>query len=210
MYTSSLAENPSAEAYRSVNHNDSYTVKVFVSIGTGKRRGTEPKFTSKSTMKSVSIPLESPEDIHRHMLSATKHDTLTDYYRLNVEHGLDSLVFDEWKGKKGIDTLDLIRIRTEEYLLSPDAKSDITKIAKQLVTIRRERSTWEPDLDRWERFCHGVEYACPVSTCQNAAVKYKTRGNLQDHVKATHSIEPDELESLLDAGKRFPLDEVLE
>ena len=132
------------------------------------------------------------------------------YFRLNVEHGLGTVTFDKWKGKKGDKTLPLIRTKTEEYLKSPDVKRDIAEIAKQLVEVRRQRSTWEPDLDRWERFCHGVEYACPVSTCSDGAKRHKARRSLRDHLKEIHSIEPDELEPLLDEGKRFPLDEVPE
>ena len=185
---SSRMYGASVEAYRSINqvhHNDPQTVKVLVNIGSGRSLEEEPAFSSVNK-------------VH------------TDYFRLEVQPALDSLGFDESRGKIGAATLESIRIHTEKYLKSPDVREQITKIAKQLVDIRRERSTWEPDPDRWERFCHGVEYACPVSTCQNFAVKYKTRRNLQDHLKAAHSIEPDELESFLDRGKRFPLDEVLE
>ena len=205
---SSFNNNPSVEAYRSVNqvhHNDLQTVKVLVSIGSGQQLKAEPPFSS--GIKGYVKDFQS-EISHQEMLQATMNHA--DYFRLNVQSGLFSLAFDEWKGKKGNETLDLIRTKTAEYLQSPDVKSDITKIAKQLVEIRRQRSTWEPDLDRWERFCHGVEYACPVSTCNVGAKRYKTRRSLQDHLKATHSIEPDELESLLDAGKRFPLDEIPE
>ena len=210
---SSFNNNPSGEAYRSVNqvhHNDFQTVKVLVSIGSGQQLKAEPAFSSgnKGYMKDSSQAAKwtsQSEKTHREMLQATT-DT-ADYFRLDVQHGLDSLAFDDWKGKKGDETLNLIRTKTAEYLLSPDVKSGIAKIAKQLVDIRRQRSTLEPDLDRWERFCHGVEYACPESTCERDIVKFKFRQSLRDHVKATHSIDPDELESFLDAGKRFPKDE---
>ena len=209
-------KNPSEEAYRSVkqaNHNVPHTVKVFVSIGTGESLESEftpgiPNKVVKFARLSASLQASSYKIYEQTVRLATEN--YAEYFRLNVQPGLSIRAFDVSMRKKGDETLELIRTKAAEYLRLPDVKSDITKIAKQLVDIRRQRSTWEPDLDRWERFCHGVEYACPVSTCKDDASKYKTRRSLRDHLKATHSIEPDELESLLDAGKRFPLDEVLE
>ena len=214
-HTNFLAKNPSLEAYRSVrqvNNNDLRAVKVLVSIGTGRNSEAEQRSVSRlgSIMNALAFrnTYKEAENIHQLLLGLTKDNA--DYFRLNVEHGLGTVAFDEWKGKKGHETLELIQTKTEEYLKSPEVKSDITEIAKHLVDIRRERSTWKPDLDRWERFCHGMEYTCPVSTCKDDAKRYKTRRGLQAHLKARHSIKPDKLEPLLDAGKRYPLDEVLE
>ena len=197
--------NPSLEAYRSVrqmHHNDLQIVKVLVSIGSGRQLEEQPAFAS---VVKVNQAVKQSKKTHLDLKEATKNRT--DYFRLDVQHGLELLGFDEWKGKKGDETLKLIRTQTEEYLKSPEVRGEITEIAKQLVAIRRQRSTWEPD--RWKRFCREVQYACPISTCQNAALKY-TRRDLQAHLKATHSIEPDELESFLDAGKRFPLEKALQ
>ena len=188
--------NPSEEVYRSVKHlhnQDPLTVKVFVSIGTG---------THKMNRISSRVPPTS-EETHQRLLDATRN--LAEYFRLNVEHGLDKIEFDEWKGKKGDKTLQLIRTRTEEYLKSPDGEELIAVSARRLVEIRRDRSFWPRDLDLWERFCYGVEYVCPVRDCGDVGV-YKTRQHLQSHLDTYHRIEPDRLEAVVDEGKRFPLE----
>lgn len=206
-------KNPSVEAYRSVkreNHNDHQTVKVLVSIGTGQNPEAEQRSGSrlKFLVNVLTRLPEETERTHQCLLNVTRDHT--DYFRLNVKHGLGTIAFDEWKGKKGDETLQLIRTKTEEYLQSPDVKKDIAEIARQLVEIRRQRSTWKPDLDRWERFCNGVEYACPVSTCKDNAKRYKARQSLRNHLTEIHSIEPDKLEPLLDAGKRSLFDQFRE
>ena len=223
MYTSGSfgTENPSEKAYKSVmlaNHFDPYAVKVFVSIGTGRSLQAEliPSVGSRFHIFNRMVELTkltfslstASSKIFKRNVRATENNTIC--FRLDVEPGLNIRAFDPLVGKKGDETLKLMRTKTEEYLQSPDVKRDIAEIARQLVDIRRQRSIWEPDLDRWERFCHGVEYACPVSTCKDDAKRYKTRRGLQAHLKAAHSIDPDKLETLLDAGKRYPLDEVHE
>ena len=209
--------NPSEEAYKSVlqvNHNDLQTVKILVSIGTCRRpisHFSEKKGglrAAREITKILSELHDQSKHTHERLLDATRSHT--NYSRLNVDHGLYPIAFDEWKGKKGDETLQLIRTKTEEYLHSLDVIIGIAEIARQLVEIRRQRSTWEPDLDRWERFCNGVEYACPVPTCKNDAKRYKARQSLRDHFKEIHSFERDTLESLLDAGKRSLFDQFRE
>ena len=194
------------QAYRSVqgvNPNCPQTVKILMSIGTGHELIIKPSSFLPSFLpskKHTSHAGSRSKSIKRNLLADTRN--YVDFFRFDGEHGLGTMAFDEWKGG---ETLELMQTSTEGYLQSPNVKSDIAKIARQLVECRRERSTWKPDTDRWERFCHGVEYACPESTCKDDPLKYKTRQSLQDHLKATHSIDPDELESELDAGKRFPV-----
>ena len=202
--------NPSKDAFysvRQVNQKDLQT-NVLVSIGTGQQLEGEPPFGSgyrlhKEYFNKAAILDNDIKSIHLQML-----DTTLNYFRLNVEHL--GMAFDEWKGKKGDETLQLIRTKTERYLQSPDVKKDIAEIARQLVAVRRQRSTWKPDLDRWERFCNGMEYACPVSTCKDDAKRYKARQSLRNHLTEIHSIEPDKLEPLLDAGKRSLFDQFRE
>ena len=195
------------EAYWSVQQverSGAQTGKILVSIGTGHKLEDKP-YSFLAFKRFISYTDSRSKAINQNLLAATRN--YVDYFRLDGEHGLDTLAFDEWKGG---ETLELMRTLTEGYLKSPDVKRDLGEIAKQLVEIRRQRSTWEPDLDRWERFCHGVRYACPVSTCKDDAKRYKTRQILRDHLTEIHSIEPYKLEPLLDAGKRFLSDEVLE
>ena len=164
-----------------------------ISIGTGKDLKKGPNPTDYSS-----------EFIHQKLLDTTRDHA--EYFRLNVEHGLGKMKFDEWKGERGNKTLQHIRTRTEEYLKSPDGEAIIAASAMRLVEIRRDRSDWQPDLDHWDRFCYGVEYACPVHNCTSVEVGNRTRQDLRDHLERTHQIEPDRLESLLDEGRCFPLD----
>ena len=212
-----LYNNPSEEAYRSVKQlhsQDDRPVKVLVSIGAGISKDLEADHTPNAARKgyfSFSKLVEvvtvrvtsSSEPTHQNLLDATRNQA--ECFRLNVERGLGGIKFDEWKGKKGDKTLRMIRTKTEDYLKSPNGRAPIAASAMRLVKNRRDRSDWQPDLDRWERFCYGVKYACPVRDCGNVGV-YRTRQDLRSHVQRSHRIEPDRLEAVLDEGKRFPLD----
>ena len=128
-----------------------------------------------------------------------------DYYRLNVEKGLSKMKLDEWKGKKGHKTLELIEAKTNAYLQLEEVQKQISAAAQQLVQIRHTRSG-QPDRDKWETFCHGVEYYCPVSACDRGRKKFTDRLDLRHHIEADHSnYSTDTLEDLLDRGKHFPL-----
>ena len=133
-------------------------------------------------------------------------DNKRDYIRLNVEHGLGKVKLDAWKGEKGAETLRLLRTNTETYLKSPAAREAISRSAQLLVNIRRARSS-QPDLDHWERYCHGVEYACSVEECNDGGKRYRERRDLRRHLEEAHplSCNPESIDSLLDRGKRFPL-----
>lgn len=123
------------------------------------------------------------------------------YTRLNVQEGLDDISLDEWKGKHGIDTLRLIREKTEDYLRSDDVKRQLADTARVLVKARRERAS----TDRWERFCHGTEYVCTVINCIDSDVIHRERGNLRRHLEEVHQLDLFSIETVLDQGRRFPL-----
>ena len=134
---------------------------------------------------------------------------VTDYCRLNVKDGLGKMKLDEWKGDRGRKTMEYIRSKTTTYLKIPGVERKINAVARQLVDVRRARSSL-PHRDRWERFCHGVEYACCVEPCYRGRNRFRERQDLHRHIEIDHRGEYDRgtLEALLDGGKRFPLYDV--
>ena len=188
------------------NH-DPQAVKLLLSIGTG--RNLEPDRQSKrwsmyySYVNAAAKWATQSESIHVTMRRMT--DQVADYYRLNVKEGLGKMKLDEWKGEQGQKTLQLIRDKTEAYLKMPHVKTRISTVAKQLAEIRQARSD-QLHADRWEIFCHGVEYACPMPTCPRGRERFSGRQDLSSHIERDHADRTSSpLEDLLNDGKRFPL-----
>ena len=206
------ANNPTEEAYRSIqqlSNNDSRAVKVVVSIGTGKNLETDPNPNAGYGlyllyMNAAAKWATQSEGPHHNMIHNARRDG-AEYFRLNVEHGIGKMKLDAWKGKRGCKTLELIRAKTQAYLESPEGEDLVSQTARELVTIRQARANPQADPDRWERFCHGVEYACPVAPCDEGETRW-TRRDLQRHVQDLHPArcESDGLEHLLESGKYFP------
>ncbi|KAL9044610.1 MAG: hypothetical protein Q9214_002264 [Letrouitia sp. 1 TL-2023] len=209
------ANNPSEEAYRSVKQlssNNPAVVECLVSIGTGKHRkyiqAGSPRNTGwrlylKIANAAVRWASES-EATHHNMIDRTRD--FTDYFRLNVEHGIGRMKLDAWKGNKGNKTITAIREATEDYLKNPVVKSEILQIAKLLVKKRNLRST-PKHIDQWEMFCHGVEYQCCIDRCHSAGDVYSSRRELRYHIETAHNTETqrDDIETVLDQGKRYHL-----
>lgn len=196
--------------------NDKEAVQLLLSLGTG--RNLEPDRHQGSGwgmylsyVNAAAKWATQSQATHENVTWLTQG--VADYYRLNVKEGLGKMKLDEWKVKEGHKTLEFIRAKTWTYLNSPAAKKKIPAVAKQLVKIRRARSS-QVDGDRWERFCHGVEYACPVGRCHQGRDRHKERRDLQRHIAADHHDHPDcstnTMEALLDKGKRFPLHDDVE
>ena len=205
------ANNPTEEAYRSVKQlcsNNPKAVNVLVSIGTGKNleHGHNPKGGYRLYWKYANAAAKWATD------SEKTHETVSDltqgnteYFRLNVEHGIGRMKLDEWKGKKGSKTLELIRSKTEVYLKTSEAQGHLDSSAQHLVDIRRRRSN-RSGCDRWERFCHGVEYACCYDNCPTGGNRYREVRELQSHIDNMHSpIGESRLQALLQEGKCYPL-----
>lgn len=170
------ANNPTEEAYRSVkqlNNNNPRTVQILVSIGTGKNLEADPNPSAgyrlyMAYFNTAAKWATESEKTHHTIIDATR--TFAQYFRLNVEQGIGKMKLDAWKGKNGCRTLELIRTKTQEYLDSAEGQRHISDSARQLVNVRRARSS-NKYIDRWERFCHGVEYACCVPTCPDGRDK---------------------------------------
>lgn len=209
------ANNPSEEAYRSVKQlssNNPGVVECLVNIGTGKniqagsRRNTGWRLYLKIANAAVKWASQS-EATHENMIDRTRD--FTDYFRLNVEHGIGRMKLDAWKGIRGMKTLTAIREATEDYLKNPAVESEILQIAKILVTKRNLRSHSQY-IDQWETFCHGVEYQCCVDRCQHAGAVYSSRRELRYHIETSHKTETQrhDIEKVLNQGKRYPLYDV--
>ena len=175
-----------------------------VSIGSGQSEGMGRFFTfTKSTFLGGQVTKLlrgiALEGMAR-KIPASRH------FRLNLEDTvIGTLPLDTWKGKRGSKTLGLIREKTEAYLSSEDARALISDAARELVTIRQARSKWQPALDRWKRFCHGVAYRCPISQCKQKTQKFVERQELRRHLERVHRSDSHTMEALLDKGERFPL-----
>ena len=188
------------------NHsNNQQIVRVLVSIGTGKNLEARPNPSAGFALylsyanRAAKWATQS-EKTHQTTLDVTRGST--DYFRLNVEHGIGTMKLDAWKGKRGCKTLELIRTKTQDYLDSPEGRRQISASARELVTVRRARSS-EAYIDRWEKFCYGVEYACSVDTCPDGrSTIYADRQALRNHVQESHSSKCSEY--FLDGCKRFP------
>lgn len=206
------ANNPCEEARNSIkqlNNDKNDAVQIILSIGTGTK----------------SAPTEIPKNFYKkirtlllHTLAAMATDTYAThsrvekemkdrghYYRLQPGPGIGDIETDACEGLGGAKTLKLLREETAKYLEIRVVKEEITNVARRLVMIRRARSRG-PDLDRWEEFCYGVEYACSLGGCHNAEERFK-RKEFRQHVEESHPslFDPASIESLLDDGKRFPL-----
>lgn len=204
------ANNPTEEAYRSVkqlSNNNPRTVQVLVSVGTGKNLEADPNPSAGYRLymayaNTAAKWATQSEATHHTILDATR--SFAEYFRLNVEHGIGKMKLDAWKGTKGCKTLELIRTKTQDYLASPEAQRQISECARLLVSVRRARSS-QMYIDRWERFCHGVEYACCEPTCPDGKdKKYDDRNALRRHVQELHPSRRNRLEPFLDECKRFP------
>ena len=209
------ANNPSDEAYTSVKQlhkDDPQSIKILVSIGTGKNQepSSNPRRGYAMYYEYLNAAAKWATDSERtHEVVSDKLRKNADYCRFNVEHGLGKMKLDAWKGPRGAETLRLIQAKTDVYLQDTKVQESIKETARQLVKIRRLRA-YRSDLDRWERFCHGVEYSCAVETCRHGEI-YKQRQDLKQHLERSHhgDCTPESIEKILDSGKRyrlFPLD----
>lgn len=188
-----VVNNPTEEAYDSVkqlNHNNPRTVQVLVSIGTGKPEVDLKASASSRIYETVTKPVVNSEVTHNAVTIATS--TFASYFRLNVEHGIGRIKSDAWEGKNGIRTLELIRNKTEAYLESTEGKEKISDAAKLLVSVRRARASKDP-----------------VKVCIDKGKRWTQRQDLRRHLENRDRRflgKAGNIESLLDAGKEFPLD----
>lgn len=209
------ANNPSEEAFEEVKMMSSdrdTALSALVSIGTGKDSESTPLRGAGLQMYAAYANVAKKwatyaEGTHETMLRLTGNKI--PYFRLNVERGIGSMKLDEFKTKGDrCITLDNIRHATEAYLGSDEVKKQISSCARVLVERRRRRACQE-HVDRWERFCFGVEYCCKIPECSQGRMVYATRDRLRQHLQELHrlptGLDPDaeDLESWLNQGKFY-------
>jgi hypothetical protein len=134
--------NPSKLAYDEVEeiHRGrvaGFPIKVMVNIGTGRKatEGTNIVYRNGSRKTEVG---------HDYQNLSERERGCFDYYRLDVQSGLQDMDMDEWK--KDGSTLVTIAQHTMTYLASTVVQSDLARAARQLVDARiaRER-LWTAD-----------------------------------------------------------------
>ena len=207
------SNNPSEEAYWSVRqyHGDHpRALKVLVSIGTGKSKefkSSRVPFFGRFIEAFNMATAWAVQSERTHEMLARNLRGNAEYYRLNVDdiEGLGRMKLDNWKGKKGSQTLRRITDATDAYLATAEAQSHISESARHLVQVRRARV--EPRHgDRWDRFCHGVVYMCPIRRCREASTQYGSEDQLRNHLQHHESITTaSELDNWIQNAKQYPL-----
>lgn len=211
------ANNPSEEAYEEVkmmNSDRDTALGALVSIGTGKDTESKPLRGAGLQMYYAYANIAKKwatysENTHETVLRLTRNKV--PYFRLNVERDLGSMKLDEFKtkGNRHI-TLEKIKKATDAYLDTDEVKNQIHECATILVARRRRRSQ-QDYLDRWERFCFGVEYCCRVPECPlGSRHVYATRALLRQHFQDMHrhpsapELYGEPIDFWLDQGKFYP------
>lgn len=198
------ANNPSEEGCQSVqqlSNNQPGAINEFVSIGTGKKNEHGGKgflLPLRYARQAIKMATDS-ERVHGSMLHSSERDRYQ-YSRFNVEHGLEKIKLDTWKGKQ---KLERISTKTTEYLETEDVARRIDELAKSLVQIRRKRAG-QSNSDHWARFCHGVEYLCCVEECRSRE-KMARLDDLRQYLQMDHSFTEAKIKSLLERCKYYPL-----
>ena len=176
-------------------------VDVLLSVGGGNARAnkSDSKFGGGSLEKALT---EISYLVHEKVRSESKE--FFNYYRLDVDEGLQNVRLNEWMPKSsGKTTLHMIREATARYLQSQEVRSQLEKCAADLVKIRIERAKTM----HWERFATGTIYKCPKETCPNPASRYTDRNDLLDHLLRQHKYPPPdaahyhEIEAALNKGR---------
>ncbi len=114
------------------------------------------------------------------------------------QHCLGEVPLDEWIPRStGDDTLAKIRTLTEQYLRLDDTITDLYRIARTLVLVRRQRAR----TDRWEPYATDLTYRCCEDHC-GLDTELKNRPTMRDHLERMHRKTGDELEETLNKYRR--------
>ena len=121
-------------------------IDVLLSIGGGNARAIRPgsKFGGRSLEKALA---EISYLSHEKVGSESKE--FFNYYRLDVDEGLQDVRLNEWMPKSsGKTTLQRIREAAARYLQNQEVRSQLQECAVDLVKRRIQRAKTM----RWERF----------------------------------------------------------
>ena len=220
-YLNASLNNPSFEVHEEVRRlHKQFTdpICLFLSLGCGNPKSKSSQARKAQKTGSGGIPPSKLEiqlrmvsdAVHEIMLSQSNRGRLFDYYRLDVKERLDTVRLDEWKPKEsGNDTINRIKVATEEYLQDRDVVEILENCAEELVSKRRNRS----ETMRWEAFALGTRYRCKVDPpCDlkdtgGKPIVFQDRNGLLDHLRIYHKMPPpdsknfEEIKNLLDKGR---------
>ena len=176
-------------------------IDVLLSIGGGNSRSNKSKkFGPGSAQRDLD---EISDYVHRKVESESKSRHF-DYFRLDVDEGLQEVRLNEWKPKaSGSTTLRRIKEATQSYLRQNSVKVACQQCAQRLVNRRTQRA----QTLRWEYFASGTHYKCPEAECPTPNARYPNRNELMDHLRIQHDRPPpdvdhyEEIQALLDRGR---------
>jgi Patatin-like phospholipase len=118
---------------------------------------------------------------------------------------LGDMALDEWKTESKVfqrscnTTLRDIKAATEAYLSDPKVQVDFDKVARLLVTARRERCRTED----WELVSTGTQYRCVYTQCHSLqSQKMRAREtSLRNHLKHIHELKGEEIDKYVELGR---------
>ena len=196
--------DPSEEVVREVSllaKGNLLTIDVLLSTGGGNAKASmvRSKFSDGDLTKNQQ---RESNGVHHNVRRQCMHRF--EYYRLEVDEGLQDVHVNEWNpASSGETTLQKIREATAIYLQKPEVRSQVEKCAESLVNKRAKRAkTW-----RWEYWATGTQYKCPKGNCRRPELRFSDRNLLLDHLRKRHNYPPpdvahyQEVEALLDGGR---------
>ena len=137
--------NPTLEAFKEVTYSnvDSPPEHLVISIGSGfsrqrssfKRSKFRPNFVS-TVYSALDLATET-ETVHEDMLAIAGNRKF-EYFRFNVDEGLEDILLDSWKvrrtdGRESLETISHITSMTAKYLERQDVQGMLCRCAQLLV-----------------------------------------------------------------------------
>jgi hypothetical protein len=131
-----------------------------------------------------------------------------EYFRFDGGEGLGNVKMDEWSGRReaqwklrsrptGDETLNAMADAVNEYLNLRRVKSELERLAKILVLLRRLRTR---DKTAWERYACASHYECNQTGCD---AKVDTLDEFEAHLNDAHdNLSKDESRSAIQASRR--------
>lgn len=145
--------NPTSEALSEIQEarSDSSLKPLIVSFGSGLRpqdnmRSNLPYLLRNSittTIKALQATATNTEDVHKDMKRTSEFHNI-DYFRFNVESGLEDILLDSWRvkkvsGRRVFETIETITLKTEVYLQRQDVAEKLRQCAQ--ILVNRQFST---------------------------------------------------------------------
>ena len=148
--------NPTFEAFKELTYSDadSPPEPLVISIGSGfsrhrsnlKQSKLRPKFVSRA-YSAFDLATET-EFVHENMLAIVRHRKF-EYFRFNVDKGLEDILLDSWKvrrmdGTESFETISHIASMTAKYLERQDVQDKLCRCAQLLVNRLRPQASILP------------------------------------------------------------------